>query len=267
MRVLTVPGVGDHASPRLWLARWEREGGWTRVAPPDPADPEPEAWADALRAAVAEAGPPVLLVAHALGCLAVARAGPLPGVAGAFLAAPPDAEQPMTRPEIARFGPGPWEALPFPAVVLASRSDPWCGFARAAALARAWGARLVDAGAAGHLAAADGLARRLARRPRGAGRAARDARRAVSGPAFGFDAAEDGSARPAAGEPPAGGCRWTHCDLGHPGADPHRGPSLLHSRTAPRRSEEAGPRLRGPPASGAVPRPAAPALPPGGGAR
>ena len=156
MRALTVPGLGG-AEPGMWLPLWERREDWTRVVQADGDDPDPDAWAEALRASVAEAEPPVLLVAHSLGCLAVARAGPLPGVAGAMLVAPPDAEQTLTEPEIARFGPGPWEALPFPAVVAASRSDPWCDYARAAALARAWGAALVDAGAAGHLTAADGF--------------------------------------------------------------------------------------------------------------
>lgn len=156
MRVLTVPGLGG-ASPEMWLSRWERAEGWTRVEQADWDDPDPDGWAEALRAQVAETPPPILLVAHSLGCLTVARAGPLPGVAGALLAAPPDAEQPMTTPEIARFGPGPWEPLRFPAVVAASQSDPWCAYARAAALAKAWGARLHDAGAAGHLATADGL--------------------------------------------------------------------------------------------------------------
>ena len=154
MRVLTVPGL-DGAPPGMWLSLWERDGGWTRVA--EGGRDDPEARAEALRAQVAEAEPPVLLVAHSAGCLTVARAGGLPGVAGAFLAAPPDAEQPMAPDPIARFGPGPWEALRFPAVVVASQSDPWCAYPRAAALAGAWGARLHDAGAAGHLAAADGL--------------------------------------------------------------------------------------------------------------
>lgn len=154
MRVLTVPGLGG-APPELWLSRWERGEGWGRVAPAEGDDPD--ARVEALRAQVAEAAPPVLLVAHSTGCLAVARAGALPGVAGAFLAAPPDVEQPMTSPEIARFGPAPWETLRFPSLVAASQSDPWCAYARAAAMARAWGARLHDAGAAGHLSASDGL--------------------------------------------------------------------------------------------------------------
>ena len=154
MDVLTLPAAAG-AEPGLWLSRWERAHGWSRVVPPEGGDPD--AWAEALRAGVAGAAPPILLVAHAVGCLVVARAGPLPGVAGAMLAAPPDAEQPMARPEVARFGPGPWEPLPFPAVVAASRSDPCCSYARAAALARAWGAELADAGAAGRLGEADGL--------------------------------------------------------------------------------------------------------------
>ena len=59
---------------------------------------------------------------------------------------------------LSSWAPVPLQPLPFPAVVFASRDDPFCAPARAAQFAAAWGARPIDAGARGHLNAASGLA-------------------------------------------------------------------------------------------------------------
>lgn len=45
----------------------------------------------------------------------------------------------------------PRRRLPFPATVVASRDDPYMGYAAAARLAQDWGADLVDLGHAGHV--------------------------------------------------------------------------------------------------------------------
>ena len=52
--------------------------------------------------------------------------------------------------------PIPRTRLPFPSIVAASTNDPLARFERVAALADAWGSRLVDIGAAGHLNPAAG---------------------------------------------------------------------------------------------------------------
>jgi len=44
--------------------------------------------------------------------------------------------------------------LPFPTVVLASRNDDRVAFDRAEAFACAWGSRLIDVGAQGHIGSA-----------------------------------------------------------------------------------------------------------------
>ena len=159
------PGLHD-AGPDAWLSLWQRAAAhdgqdWSRVVQPDWDDPDPDAWAAALTATIEEArGPrPVVVVGHSLGALALARAalsGALDPVAGAFLVAVPDTRQELAREEIARWGEGPWGELPFPVAVVASRSDPLCGYAHAATLARSWGATLMDAGPAGHITAEDG---------------------------------------------------------------------------------------------------------------
>ena len=52
--------------------------------------------------------------------------------------------------------PTPRERLPFPSIVAASTNDPLASYERVASLAAAWGSRLVDVGAVGHLNPAAG---------------------------------------------------------------------------------------------------------------
>src|SRR5205085_8782089 len=113
----------------------------------------------ALPAAIRGAGAPVVLVAHSVGCLAIAhcaRDAALP-LHGALLWAPPDVELPDFPPVLEGFAPIPRARLPFTSIVVASRNDPFSAFARAEALAAAWGSRLVDVGEQGHINADAGL--------------------------------------------------------------------------------------------------------------
>ena len=48
-------------------------------------------------------------------------------------------------------------ALPFPSTLVASSDDPYCTLARATQFAGAWGSRLVNIGARGHINSASGL--------------------------------------------------------------------------------------------------------------
>ena len=98
---------------------------------------------------------PVVLVGHSLGVLAIAHAAPLlPSgkVQGAFLVSVPDVERADFVPAIDRaFAPIPRDPLPFPSVLVASRTDPHCEYDKAEDLAYTWGSAFVDAGDAGHL--------------------------------------------------------------------------------------------------------------------
>lgn len=153
--VLMVPGLGN-SGPRHWQTLWEAEllhvrrvdlGNWD--------EPDRDMWVRNLDAAVRAATAPVVIVAHSLGCVAVVRwaasLGRPHSVAGALLVAPADCEQNGAAPCIAAFGPMPQAPLPFPALLVASRDDPFMRFERAAQLAAGWGSELVDAGAAGHI--------------------------------------------------------------------------------------------------------------------
>lgn len=164
--ILILPSLGGPDGDS-WLSRWARQLSSARiVAQPDWASPDADAWAASLREAAAAATRPIVLVGHGLGALTVAHAvareeqpgdGPLARVAGAFLVAAPDVEHDSAPAPMRGFGPAPRARLPFSSLLVASRNDPLCDFARAEEFAGHWGADLVDAGDSAHLDAASGF--------------------------------------------------------------------------------------------------------------
>lgn len=158
--ILTVPGLGN-SGPGHWQTEWEAAlPGCRRVDLGLWEDPHRNTWVNKLNLAIQRAEGPVILAAHSLGCMAVAwwaeyeqPVGPLAGgkVIGALLVAPPDVEdRPLDR-RLTRFAPVPASPLPFPSILVASRNDPYLTMLQARRLARCWGARLADAGEAGHI--------------------------------------------------------------------------------------------------------------------
>ncbi|WP_349368875.1 alpha/beta hydrolase [Salinarimonas sp.] len=151
--ILIVPGLGG-SGPDHWQSRWERQLSTARrVHQRDWDAPDLDAWAERVGQEALGATRPVVIVAHGLGAHVVARAASaLAGrVVGAFLVAPPDLDDAARMPESVAGLRVPTAKLPFASVLIASRTDPWCAYARAAEIAEAWGAPLVDAGEAGHL--------------------------------------------------------------------------------------------------------------------
>ena len=55
------------------------------------------------------------------------------------------------------FAPIPLTRLPFPSIVVASTNDEYMTLERAQQVAQAWGSRLVNVGALGHINSASGL--------------------------------------------------------------------------------------------------------------
>jgi predicted alpha/beta hydrolase family esterase len=157
--VLIVPGWGD-SGPKHWQTLWERANpSYRRVVQRDWQYPVCTEWVETLAREIRGAGRAVVLVAHSLGCIAIAHcaaAGPLP-VRGALLVVPPDVEHPDFPPVIEGFAPIPRRRLEFPSIVVASRNDTYSDFERSRALAAAWGSRFVDAGSSGHLNADAGF--------------------------------------------------------------------------------------------------------------
>jgi predicted alpha/beta hydrolase family esterase len=156
--LLILPGLGN-SGPQHWQSLWEKEiPGARRVEQRDWDRPELVDWLATLDRAVAACAAPAILVAHSLACALVAHwAGAARGrVAAALLVSPSDIEADSAPAEGRSFAPMPRRRLPFPSIVVASRSDPYVTFARAAGFAADWGARLVDAGDAGHINTASG---------------------------------------------------------------------------------------------------------------
>ncbi len=165
--LLIVPGWSG-SGPDHWQARWARSLSTARIVEQDDwFTPDPAAWTARLVEAVHAASRPAVLIAHSLGVATVVHAsGQLPAgrVAGAFLVAPADVDHAADWPVTAghtfdassSFAPLPTVRLPFPAVVVASSSDPYCSIDRAGSLAEAWGATLIAAGERGHINVASG---------------------------------------------------------------------------------------------------------------
>ncbi|HEV7507698.1 MAG TPA: alpha/beta fold hydrolase [Thermoanaerobaculia bacterium] len=152
-RVLIVPGLWN-SGPQHWQSVWSAaEPGFRRVEQTEWESPARTDWVAALEAAVADAGPQVVIAAHSLGCVTVAHWAAETGlkVRGALLVAPSDVDALIYPKGPTGFRPMPMAMLPFPSILVASEDDPWIKPSRARQVAEAWGSRFVSAGAAGHL--------------------------------------------------------------------------------------------------------------------
>ncbi|MDA3623883.1 alpha/beta hydrolase [Saccharopolyspora oryzae] len=163
--VVIVPGLRDHVADH-WQTHLAGKLRKVRTVPPLEHDKlSREARVAALDGVLADIDGPVILVAHSAGVMITAHWAQRHSreVRAALLATPPDFESPLpdgypTPDDLRRNGwlPTPRQALPFPSIVAASTNDPLARFYRVAEMARDWGSRLVDIGAAGHLNPAAG---------------------------------------------------------------------------------------------------------------
>jgi len=139
VRILMVPGIGG-SDEGHWQSLWQEEFGTRadRIEPASWGAPDLDDW---LAAVSRKVEPATVLVAHSLGCLAatawLVQRGPAT-VIGAFLVSPPDPDGPAF-PARARSFSAPRGQLPVPAVVVASRDDPFATIAVAREFARGWG--------------------------------------------------------------------------------------------------------------------------------
>ncbi|MEO7940437.1 MAG: alpha/beta hydrolase [Burkholderiaceae bacterium] len=166
--ILLLPGW-QNSGPAHWQTAWERRHGYLRVEQHDWMRPLRGDWIARLQDTVLdlEAGRApdaparIVLVGHSLGCQLAAAWGAHGALAhrirGALLVAPGDPQRDELAPVLASWSPVAAQALPFPAVVVASQNDPYCSFKRAGQFAASWGAHLVDYGATGHINADSGL--------------------------------------------------------------------------------------------------------------
>ena len=137
---IIVPGWGGSGADH-WQTRWADAGGAVRVELADWYDPKRDAWLAAIESAFTlqsrrDPRPPVI-IAHSLGCIAVAewaRTTPR-AVRAAFLVAPADVDRTECASMFHDFQPLPRTPLPFRSLVVTSDNDPHVTLARAEDLA------------------------------------------------------------------------------------------------------------------------------------
>jgi predicted alpha/beta hydrolase family esterase len=163
--VVFVPGLRDRM-PEHWMERLTQKLPRSRIVPPLQENKlSLPARVENLQRTVADIDEPFVLVAHSAGTIITAHWAARYGrsVLGALLVAPVDVETPLgpgrpTTDELRAQGwlPIPRAALPFRSIVAASTNDPHGSYERVAELAQAWGSKLVNLGAVGHLTPAEG---------------------------------------------------------------------------------------------------------------
>jgi predicted alpha/beta hydrolase family esterase len=158
--VLMLPGWRA-SGPHHWQTLWEQRHGHVRVDQHDWDRPLRGDWLARLEGVVLSRDEPAVLVAHGLGCILAAawsaRSTNTHRVKAALLVAPSDVERADLRDRLPSWSPIELQALEFPSVVLASRTDSSCEFERARLFAHAWAAQFMDYGDCGHIDAASGL--------------------------------------------------------------------------------------------------------------
>jgi uncharacterized protein len=155
-KTLIIPGL-DHSPAPHWQHWWaDTDPSAVMVELSEPSRPVPAVWEIELAGMILR-HPDSILVAHSLGVVLVSRLlarWPHLRVKAALLVAPAET---AGNDRIGHFGPIPEVRFDVPTTVVASRNDPWMGFARTRQLARAWGADLIDMGFAGHINVASGF--------------------------------------------------------------------------------------------------------------
>lgn len=155
---LAIPGRGNSKQDH-WISHWcQAFPNSSRVLQANWDKPDPTDWIARLDAGIAAAPRRVVILAHSLAVATTVKWAQhtndkqLAKVAAAFLVAASNVEDPDPSFDLIRpFAPMPMKPLPFPAMVVASRTDPRVTFDRARECATAWGAYFADAGDLGHM--------------------------------------------------------------------------------------------------------------------
>jgi serine hydrolase len=157
--VLLAPGIGN-SGPTHWQSLWETKyPKVTRIAQRDWDHPVREEWVKALEGAGALTAEPPILVAHSLGCLAVAHwlAQSARPCFAALLVAVPDPAGPAFPREASGFMPLPTSLGPRRITVVSSSDDAYATSAYTEERVATWGAEHIFLGQRGHINAASGL--------------------------------------------------------------------------------------------------------------
>jgi predicted alpha/beta hydrolase family esterase len=157
--VLLQPGIYN-SGPQHWQSHWEREHrNVMRVEQRNWTHPVCGEWVRRLDQCIEACVVPPVLVAHSLGCLAAARwcASSDRPLRGLVLVAVPDPAGPGFPADASGFGEVPPHLGGRPVTLVSSSDDPYSSAAFTRAAVKAWSARHVSLGAAGHINAESGL--------------------------------------------------------------------------------------------------------------
>jgi predicted alpha/beta hydrolase family esterase len=158
--VLVVPGWNG-SGPGHWQSIWERQNAnFQRIEQHNWVRPSRRAWVEAIDLQIQRAQQNAILVAHSLGCIAVAgwaENHDTSRISAALMVTPPWLTTgDNCPPELAEFLPVPTRRLPFPTIFVASENDPYLPSEIAPRLAKAWGSEYVNVGRQGHINIASG---------------------------------------------------------------------------------------------------------------
>ncbi len=158
---LTVPGVTGSGEEH-WQTLWEREfpDKFQRIEQADWDSPECSDWIENIEKEVQKHSPEnVVLVAHSLGCLAVAHWAEKfeTKIKGAMLVAPCDVDEDIFDYDATGFVTMPTLELPFRSLVIASEDDVWMTFEMVKKFATACGSEFVNVGKKGHISTSSGF--------------------------------------------------------------------------------------------------------------
>jgi uncharacterized protein len=158
-QILIAPGYGNSGEGH-WQTYWQKENlDFVRIEQRDWFQPNADEWAETIEKYVREASGEVVVVAHSLGCIALAHWAQKTQltIKGALLVAPPDANDEKLKAVVKGFSPIPLKKLPFKSIVLASTNDEYNPIERAASFAQNWGSEFVNVGEKGHINANSNL--------------------------------------------------------------------------------------------------------------
>jgi hypothetical protein len=157
--VLLVPGIGN-SGPTHWQSLWQaKHPGVARVMQRDWEHPVCDEWVAVLDQALGKAVEPPILVAHSLGCLAVAHwaARSNRPCYAVLLVAVPDPNGPAFPRDATGFALVPPALRRYRVTVVSSSDDPYATMPYTEERVAAWGAEHVRLGRCGHINAATGL--------------------------------------------------------------------------------------------------------------
>lgn len=152
--MLTVPGIGNSGDYH-WQTLWESLFPFARrINQKDWNSPVCSDWVLEIEKAVSKnKSGEVYLLAHSLGCLAVAHWAlkTKQSVAGALLVAPPDNDIINKKTLAKGFSTLPQLQLPFKTIVVASSNDPYASLDVSQNYAHTWGSWFINVGKKGHI--------------------------------------------------------------------------------------------------------------------